>query len=128
MLLLNLFWKELKVMIEIIILHTLENIKSKFLAVLPIKSFVLMLNLVIQLFFTGENVVYRFIKGILKGYNYCKKVIKKHFNKNFVMSSEDEERFQSSNKCWIWDKLFDVGDNKVRNYGYVTGRYRGSAH
>ena len=115
-------------MIEIIILHTLENIKSKFLAVLPIKSFVLMLNLVIQLFFTGENVVYRFIKGILKGYDYCKKVIKKHFNKNFVMSSEDEERFQSSNKCWIWDKLFDVGDNKVRNYGYVTGKYRGSAH
>ena len=55
MLLFNLFWKELKVMIEIIILHTLENIKSKFLAVLPIKSFVLMLNLVIQLFFTGEK-------------------------------------------------------------------------
>ena len=29
------------------------------------------------------------------------------------MSVEDEERFQSSNKCWICDKLFDVGDNKV---------------
>ena len=44
------------------------------------------------------------------------------------MSSEDEERFQSSNKCWIRDKLFDAGDNKVRNYGHVTGKYRGSAH
>ena len=39
------------------------------------------------------------------------------------MSSEDEERFQSSNKCWIRDKLFDVGDTKVRNYGHVTGKY-----
>ena len=29
------------------------------------------------------------------------------------MSVEDEERFQSSNKYWICDKLFDVGDNKV---------------
>ena len=29
------------------------------------------------------------------------------------MSENDEQRFQSSNKCWICDKLFDVGDNKV---------------
>ena len=30
------------------------------------------------------------------------------------MSAEDEEGFQLSNSCWIYDKLFDVGDNKVR--------------
>ena len=55
-------------------------------------------------------------------------MIKNHFNKNLVMSAEDEERFQLSNKCWICDKLFDAGDNKVRNYRYVIGKYRGSAH
>ena len=26
------------------------------------------------------------------------------------------------------DKLFDVGDNKVRDHCHVTGKYRGSAH
>ena len=31
------------------------------------------------------------------------------------MYAKDEERFQSNNKCWICDKLFDVKDNKVRD-------------
>ena len=53
---------------------------------------------------------------------------KKHFNKNFVMSAEDGERFQLSNKCWIWDKVSDVGDDKVRDYCHLTEKYRGSAH
>ena len=38
------------------------------------------------------------------------------------MSAEDEKIFQSSNKCWICDKLFTAEDIKV------TGKYRGSAH
>ena len=54
--------------------------------------------------------------------------MKKHFNKNLVMSAEVEERFQSSNKCCICDKLFDVGDNKVRDHCHIAGKYRGSAH
>ena len=35
-------------------------------------------------------------------------MIKKHFNKNLIMSAEDGERFRLSNSCWICDKLFDV--------------------
>ena len=54
--------------------------------------------------------------------------MKRHFDKNLVMSEEDEERFQSGNKCWICDKLFDGGDNKVRYYCHKTGKYRGFAH
>ena len=54
-------------------------------------------------------------------------MIKKHFNKNLIMSSE-EERFQSSNICWICDKLFDVGNDKVRVHCQMTGKYRGAAH
>ena len=48
-----------------------------------------------------KNAFYRFIKGILNEYEYCKKIIKKHFNKNLIMSPEEEERFQLSNSCWI---------------------------
>ena len=46
-------------------------------------------------------------------------MIKKKSNKNLVISSEDEERFQLSNKCWIPDKLFDVGGDKVRDNCHV---------
>ena len=71
--------------------------------------------------YRGKNAVYRFIKD----YDYCKKMIKKHFNKNLVMSAEEEEeRFQLSSSCWICDKLFDVGDDKVKDHCHITGKYR----
>ena len=56
------------------------------------------------------------------------RILKKRFNKNLVTSAEDEERFQSSNKCWIWNKLFGVGDNTGRDLDHVTEKYRGSTH
>ena len=43
-------------------------------------------------------------------------------------AEEEEERFQLSNNCWICDKLFDVGDEKVRDHCHITGKYRGAAH
>ena len=79
-------------------------------------------------FYTAKNAIYRFIEAILKEYNYCKKVIKKHFDKNLIMSAKDKERFQLSNKCWISDKLFDVGDDQVRDHCHITGIDRGAAH
>ena len=30
---------------------------------------------------------------------YCKKVMKKHFNKYLIMSEEEEHLFQQSNSC-----------------------------
>ena len=55
-------------------------------------------------------------------------MVKKHFNKNLIMSSEEEEKFQLINSCWICDKLFDIGDDKVRDHCHITGKYRGAAH
>ena len=46
-------------------------------------------------------------------------MIKKHFSKNLVMSEKDDQRFQSSNKYWIYNKLFDIGDSKVRDHCHV---------
>ena len=76
----------------------------------------------------GKNAVYEFIKAILEEYDFCKKVTKRHFNRNLAVSTKDEIRFQSSNKCWTCDKLFVAEDNKVRNHDHITGKYRGSAH
>ena len=55
--------------------------------------------------YRGENAAYEFIKAILKEYKYCKKVMNKHFNKNLIMSEEEEHLFQQSNSCWICKKL-----------------------
>ena len=43
--------------------------------------------------FRGKNVAFKFIEAILKEHEYCKKVMKKHFNKNLIMT-EEEEQFQ----------------------------------
>ena len=37
--------------------------------------------------------------------------MKKHFNENLIMS-EEEEQFQSSNTCWICEKLIENDDEK----------------
>ena len=40
------------------------------------------------------------------------------------MSEEDQKRFESSNKCWICNKLFVSEVNKVRDYDHVTRKYK----
>ena len=70
----------------------------------------------------------QFLKSIIiVGAGGGGEVIKKHFNKNLIMSA-GEERFQLSNSCWICNKLFNVGDDKVRDHCHITGKYRGASH
>ena len=54
--------------------------------------------------------------------------MKKHFNKILIMSEKEEEQFQSSNTCWICEKLIDNDDEKFRDHCHVTGKFRGAAH
>ena len=54
--------------------------------------------------------------------------MRKHFNKNLIMSPEENERFELTNICWICGKLIEVSDNKVRDHCHITGKYRGAAH
>ena len=78
--------------------------------------------------FRGESAAYEFIKGIFKEYDYYKKVMKKHFNKNLIMSEKEEEQFQSSNICWICKNLIDDDDEKVRDHCHITEKFRGATH
>ena len=41
------------------------------------------------LVYRDENAAYEFIKVILKEYKYCRKVMKKHFKKNLIMSEKE---------------------------------------
>ena len=78
--------------------------------------------------YRGENAAYEFIKAILKEYKYRKKVMKKHFNKNLIVSEKEENLFQQSNSCWICKKLIDNDEEKLRDHCHVTGKFRCAAH
>ena len=54
--------------------------------------------------------------------------MKNFFNKNLIVGEEEEEQFQSSNTCWICEKLIGNSNEKVRDHCYVTGKFRGAAH
>ena len=55
--------------------------------------------------YRGEHAAYEFIKAVLKEYKYCRKIMKKHFNKNLVMTEEEEHLFQQRSNCWICNLL-----------------------
>ena len=51
--------------------------------------------------------------------------MKKHFNKNLIVSEEEDKQFQSSNMCWICEKLID---EKVKDHCHITRKFRDAAH
>ena len=53
--------------------------------------------------------------------------MKKHFNKNLIISIEEKEKFEKTNICWIFGKVIDF-DQKVRDYCHITGNCRGASH
>ena len=44
------------------------------------------------------------------------------------MTDEGEEKFQSSNECWICEKLIDDENGKVRDPCHITEKNGGAAH
>ena len=81
----------------------------------------------IQLY-RGEKAVYKFMENILEEVKYCKKVMKKHFNKPLRMTEENEQEFEKAKECHICDKKYTEKDIRVRDHCHITGKYRGSAH
>ena len=60
--------------------------------------------------------------------NCCREVMKKYFNKELVMTKENNEDFKNSTKCWICDSTYVDGEVKVRGHCHITGKYKGSVH
>ena len=81
----------------------------------------------IQLY-RGEKAVYKFMEAMLEEVKYCKKVMKKEFNKPLKMTKDDEEKFQKADGCHICEKQYNTTDARVRDHCHITGQYRGSAH
>ena len=52
--------------------------------------------------------------------------MEKHFDKDLVMTKEDNEDFENSAKCC--DNYYADNDVKVKDHCHITGKYRASAH
>ena len=65
---------------------------------------------------------------MLEEVEYCKAVIKKHFNKPLVMTEVDEQHFKTMDGCHICGEKYTDKDVRVRDHCHITGKFRGSAH
>ena len=78
--------------------------------------------------YRGEKAVYTFLEYMLDEVKYCKRIIKKEFNKPLNMTKENEEEFQKAEECHICNKKYTNQDIRVRDHCHINGKYRGSAH
>ena len=62
--------------------------------------------------YRGKNAAYEFIKAVPEEYKYFKNIMKKHFNRNLIMSEEEEYLFQQNNSCWTCGKIINDDDKK----------------
>ena len=49
--------------------------------------------------YLGEDAVYNFINSMVEESKYCSDVMKKHLNKELVMTKKDNKDFKNSSKC-----------------------------
>ena len=54
--------------------------------------------------------------------------MKEYFNKNLIMTEEEENLFQKSNNCWVCKKFINNDEENVRGHCHVAGKFRGAAH
>ena len=78
--------------------------------------------------YRGENDAYKFMEKILEEVEYCKAVIKKHFNKPLVMTEVDKQCFKTMDRCHICGEKYTDKDVRVRDHCHITGKFRSSAH
>ena len=59
---------------------------------------------------------------------YCSNIMEKYFNKNLVMTSEEDEDFKNSTTCSICHNDYVDNNGKVRDHCRITGKCRGLTH
>ena len=68
------------------------------------------------------------MENMLSEIEYCKNVVKKHFNKPLVLTEDDEMHFKLMDKCHICGEKYTDKDVRIRDHCHITGKFRGSAH
>ena len=72
--------------------------------------------------------MYNFINGVIEESKPCSDVMKKHFNKELVMTKTDVFGFENSTKCCNCDNVYVDDHVKVRDHCHFAGKYRASRH
>ena len=76
------------------------SIKNVLLVVMSVNQYVLMISLVNLLSLSQIKVfLYDLTNSMIEGNKHCTDIMKKHFNKEFVMTKEDDKDFENSTKC-----------------------------
>ena len=78
--------------------------------------------------YLDKDPVHNLLAVSQKKIEYCSDVIKKHFNKEPVITKEDNEDFENSTKCLVCDNDYIDTDVKVRDHCHIARKYRGTAH
>ena len=47
----------------------------------------------------------------------------KPFNKNLIMSEEEENLSPQGNSCWIYERIIVNDEEKVRDHCHITGKF-----
>ena len=66
--------------------------------------------------FKGKNCINKFITWVLKKYKWSQEIIKFHFNKDLVMTNEDEEIYDKCNINLRLPKKLPVNFHNLQGY------------
>ena len=78
--------------------------------------------------YRGKGAVYKFMENMLEEVEYCKKMVKRHFNKNLKATNNDLRNFNESSECYICKVKYVEGEKPIMDHCRITGKYMGSAH
>ena len=61
-----------------------------------------------SIIFKGKDCINKFVTWILDKQKWTQKITKKKLNKRLIMTNEDEEVYNNSQKCWICNEELDT--------------------
>ena len=76
--------------------------------------------------FKGDNCVNKFIWWVVNQNKWIKEIISNHFNKELIITTQDEEIYNNWQVFWICNE--ELNTDKVRDHCQITGKFRGHTH
>ena len=58
---------------------------------------------------------------MLEEVEWCKIIKHNHFNKDMILTKDDERKFKKAVKCYICNKKYSAKDVRVRGHCHITG-------
>ena len=72
----------------------------------------------------GSHCINEFLQWVFKQKYTATTLLKIILRKKLIMTQEDEEHYNNTQKCWICEE--NIAEDKVRGQCHITGKYRGA--